>query len=443
MEPEILKALLEAEMVGIKEQRLTEIAARDVLSNKLAGELATLFPGVSAQFQDANFNFVNELQRGAGEIVDQVASARINWTGPVKDSGVDEQFTSELIRMMTTDALVSGKMAIYPRIDEDGDFVFEVPTGYLHPIFAPGNALKVAEVLQVVPMDGGSRFQVTRFSRGMVQVYPPVSDWLKFADGTPEDFAQSHAPDRLPIVFRVVKRDAHRVPVGLASEALSGFRRYAKSAINRNAVQEVAGFPERIVKSDTYLSLLLGRVVREGVGQGQEDPAITALKQTGPNKLKVLGTEDVYEVAEGVDLAPHTDAERSDKLALLDQLRSPDLSGGNVTEVALAERQGKARALILDLTATIARMGTEACALASEIAGSEIGAGITLSLTPSFPSETAKRPSQVSELFGKSALKLSHVWLELQSVGWNSITDGDIEAQQAAEKGDALPDVDA
>lgn len=433
MELNVMVALLEAELQAIKDRRDLEITARDVLSNFLTQELQELFPGAPDTFLTSNGHFSNELARGAGEIADAVASAGVNWTGPAQDTVVEELTTSELVKLLATEDLVTGKIALYPRVDEQGRFDIEVLTGYLHPVFSPGNALRVEEVLQVIFDPATQKFEVRRYAPGVVEVYPQVDDWLTFSDNAPrETYAQPHAMDRLPLAFAVTRRDAHRNPYGLICECLSAYRRYMRSAVNRNAVQEVAGFPEVVVKSDRYLDLLLGTRTRPGVGQGQEDPAITALKKRGARQVKFLGSEDVYEVTAGVDPASFLDSEQADKQALLDLLRSPDLNGGNQTEVALATRGAKHRALIIGMCQTMGAVLTDAFKLGAAITR-DVPEGIRVTLTPTFPADTFQRTTQAAELYKAGGLTRSQLLMELQSLGWNSVTDDEIEAAKRQE----------
>lgn len=439
MNPDIQLALLKAEMARIKAVRDVELEARDVLSGHLSGQLALLFPKAPAEFLASNGHFANELARGAGEIADAVSAAQINWTGPTQDAGVDGVFTKALVRLLAVEALVTGKIALFPRINEVGQFEVEALAGYLHPVLSPTNALSLEAVLQVLPVwqDGKTVFEVRRYSPGMLEVFPPVSDWSNYADGRPEEYPQTHAAGRLPLAFAIVRRDAHRQPFGLVAECLSAFRRYAKTAVNRNAVQEIAGWPERVVKSDQYLQLYM-----ESVRLGQaEHPAITGLKDIGPRKLKLIATDDTYEVQEGVDPGPHIQAEGIDKQALLDLLRSPDLTGGNATGVALAERQTKSRALVTDLCDAIAALVTDACDLAAGLTGSQVPEGIEASLSPRWAADSMARATAAGELFAKAGIPRSVLYMELQSAGWKSITDAMIEAEQARERGDLVPDL--
>lgn len=437
MNPDMQLALLTARMAQYKAARLAEDEARDVLSNHLAGQVNLLFPKAPPEFIAANGDFANELARGAGELVDAISAASINWTGPVEDTGVEKMFTGELVKLLAQDALVTGKLALFPRIDERGRFKVEALAGYLQPIMSETDATEVEALLQVLPVwrEGKQLFVVRRYSAGLLEVFPPVSDWANFSDGTPEDFPQPHAADQLPVAFSIVRRDFRREPAGLVVDCLSAFRRFAKSAINRNAVQEIAGYPESVVKSDKYLGLLLDAADKNR----PEHPAVTALKKKGPRLLKLLGTNDSYEVQEGVDLGPHMTAEEADKQALLDMLRSPDLNGGNQTEVALAERQGKSRQLIMDMCSAIAGVVTAACALASGLSNSGIPEGIQASLTPRWPAESMARAATAGELFAKSGVPRSVLYLELQNAGWKSITDAMIEAEQQAEAADRVP----
>ncbi|WP_019008969.1 hypothetical protein [Deinococcus aquatilis] len=422
--------------------QLLESEARDVLSNRLAAQLTLLFPQAPAEFLPSNGHFSNELGRGAGEIADAVSAASINWTtDSADDAGVDSIFTSELVRLLAVDALVTAKLALFPRINEAGQLEVEALTGYLYPIFSPTNALKVVAVLQVLPVAAGdeTQYQVRRYSAGLLEIFPTVKDWKDYAAGEPTPYPQAHAQGRLPLAFLVIRRDAHRQPFGLVPECLPAFRRYAKTAVNRNAVQENAGWPERVVKSDMYRDLLLGKV--QGVIKAMADAALNALKKVGPRQLKIIGTNDTYEVQDGVDLAPHMAAETSDKQALLDLLRSPDLSGGNLSGVALAERQTKARALIRDLCNAIAGLVTDTCKLASGLPGANVPEDLVASLTPRWAMDNTQRISEVGDLFSKAVLPKSVALQELQTAGFNSITDEMIQAAAAAEAADLIPDL--
>lgn len=438
MELNVTVALIEAQMTQFKEMRDLEIEARDALSNNISSIMNELFEGAPEKFLQANGHFANELARGAGELADAISGAAINWTGGPKDAGMSRFFSKALVRLLAVDGLVSGKVGIYPRIDEEGKLSAEVMTGYLHPIFSPTNALKVEEVLQVVLDPATRKFTVTRYSPGLVEVFDPVEDWTRFNLAGRKSYAQAHAVGRLPIAFAVVRRDAHGEPYGLANEAMSAFRRYAKTAVNRNAVQEIAGFPERVLKSDKYLQLLLGEIRRPNVAYGQEDPAITAFKATGPRKLKVIGTSDVYEITNGVDPAPHVAAEATDKAALLDVLRSPDL-GGNVAAQALIERQTKHRAFVADMCEMIADVVTDAAALASALPGSEIPADIVASLKPTFADDNSAAVGRVNDLFKTGLLYRWQAMLELQGLGYSSITDEAIEAAKKLQEADEIP----
>lgn len=433
-------ALTPGEIKQANRSALVEAEARDVLSGELTAQLARIFPLAPKEFLEANGHFSNELARGAGEIADAVSAASINWTGPKEDSGVELLFTRELVRLLAVDALVTAKIALFPRITEDGSLEVEALTGYLHPVFSPTNALKIIALIQVLPVAVGdeTQYQVRRYSRGLLEVFPTVKEWAKFSTSTPTPYPQAHARDRLPVALSVTRRDAHRRPFGLVPECLSAFRRYAKTAVNRNAVQEIAGWPERVVKSDRYLALALGQTV---LPPGYKGDPLAELKKVAPRQLKLLGTGDDYQVQDGVDPSPHMAAETADKQALLDLLRSPDLSGGNLSGIALAERQTKARALISDLCTAVANVVTDACALAAALPNSGIGEGIIASLTPRWATDNGARIAQVGELYGKAVLPKSVALQELQTAGFNSITDMLIEQAQASESGDLMPDM--
>ena len=424
--------LTDAELNLIASRWLREDDTRKVLSNDLDKQIKLLFPKAPKEFLDANSHFSNELARGAGELADTISAAGINWTGPAKDTGVEQMFTKELVRLMAVDGLVSGKLALFPRIDSAGKLKFDALTGYLHPVFADGDALNVKALLQVTPVYAKDelQFQVKEYRPGMLAVYPAVAAIVDYAKGTPEEYPQQHSPNALPVAFKIIRRDAHRRASGLVSEALSAFRRYAKSAIVRNAVAELAGFPERVVKSDEYL-----RLIQQGdpLRNGQEHPAVTALKQIGPRQLKVVGTSDAYDIEDGVDIAPHIESEDHDRQSLLDVLSNPDLQGGNVSGIALAERTARTRALITDMCGYIADLVTESLEIADALPNSGIAEGIQASLTPSWAVDRSARVQEVTTLYQAGALPKSVLYSELQTLGYSSITDKMLEAQIALE----------
>ncbi len=444
MEPINPYALTANDAAYAAEAQRREIEARDVLSNRLSAQLTLLFPAAPAEFLPSNGHFSNELARGAGEIADAVSAASINWTTDSEDDGgVEAMFIGELVRLLTMDALVTAKLALFPRTNDAGGLEFEALTGYLHPVFSPTNALKVDALLQVLPVLVGidTKYQVRRYSPGLLQIFPPVDVWTDYGLGEPEPFPQAHALGRLPVAFIVARRDAHRQPYGLVAECLPAFRRYAKTAVNRNAVQENAGWPERVVKSDVYRDLLLGRT--PNVLTAAATAALNALKKVGPRQLKLIGTSDTYEVQDGVDLKPHMEAETADKQALLDLLRSPDLSGGNVSGVALAERQTKARALVSGLCGMVANLVTEACQLASALPQSSVPDDLQASLTPRWATDNAQRIMDVKELFGVALIPRSVGLQELQTAGVSSITDQMVQDAADAEALDLAPDLSA
>ena len=411
------------EQQQIKAALAREARSREVMSGDLSAALAELFPG-DPLFVQRNGNVSNELMRGAGEIADAVAAASINWTTEsAQDAGMERFFSKTLVRLLTVEALISGKIALFPRLNDTGELEMAVLSGYLHPVLSADNALTVESLLQLLPVQVGDRalWQVRRYSAGLLEVFPPVEDWVQFEQLTPEVYPQPHAPGRLPAALSIVRRDARRYPSGLVAEALPAFLRYLKTAVNRNAVQEIAGCPERVVQSDKYLGLLLGEIP---VPPGRtRDEILGELRKVAPKQLKLLGSGDTYEVQDGVDPAPHMAAEEADKQALLDLLRSPDLSGGNLSGVALAERQTKARALITDLCDSVALAVTEAARLASGLPGVEVPEDVQASLTPRWATDNAARITQVGDLYSKGAIPRSVALQELQTAGFASITD--------------------
>lgn len=424
----------ENELINAKSTMLREAEARTILSSDLTGIIVeTLYKGADSERVERNQNVANELARGAGEILDAISAASINWsTKSEDDDDVTREFDKELVRLMASDGLISGKMALFPRL-EDGRLRLEALSGYLHPVFASGNALEIQALIQFLPVtdaQGNSKVQAHLYQEGVIYVYPPADTLTDALKGAPETYPQPHAKG-LPVAFKIIRRDANRLPSGLISECVPAFLRFLRTAINRNSVQELAGFPERVVKSDTVLSWLeSGHPEHKGL----EHPGISEIKKLAPLQMKLIGTGDDYLVTTGADPAPHLLAEEADKQALLDMLRSPDLSGGNLSGVALAERQSKSRSLITDVCSFVAELVTAAFQIASGLPGVSVPEDLIASLTPRFETDRATRIAELATLFQIGALPKSVIYTELQNLGFGGVDDAMIEAAQQSEK---------
>lgn len=395
-----------------------EERARDALSSRLEGTYAELF-GQDADFIRRNGHVGNELSRGVNEIVNAVGAAAINWDSSGKDELVSDFFTPSLVRLLALEALVSGKLALYPYLEEDGSPSVAVLSGHVHPIFDAHNALKVVGALQVLPVGDG--VEVRRFSAGRLEIFPPTQELEKYEDGKPTVHELPHASGRLPVALVLARRDAYRRPSGLVGECLPAFYRYLKTAVNRNAVAEIAGWPERVVQSDKYLQLALGEIAPPA-GLSRES-ILEQLRRVAPRQLKLLGTSDTYHVQNAVDPRPHMEAEAADKQALLDMLCSPDLAGGNLSGVALAERQAKSRALVADLCESVAATVSEAARLLSKMPGTTLAEDVTAMLSPRWPSDNTAKMTLIGELYSKGVISQRVALLELQSAGMSSISD--------------------
>lgn len=385
-----------------------EQEARRILSGDLDELLQTLFRGAPLDFLASNGDFPNVLALGVADIVETVSAAALGWTGDHPLIG--ERFTPELVRLLAVEALLTGKIALFAQENQ-----ISALSGYIHPFFATGQALQVEKAIQIIPT--GDAFEVREYTEHELSMATlrNINEW------------ESVSKQRIPLkersmILHIVRRDPWRRPVGLVTEAMPAFKRYAKTAVNRNAVAENAGWPERVIRSDAYRDLLLGN-------SPIAEQALSALKKVGPRQLKILGTNDDYAVQDGVDLQPHLTAEQTDRAAVLEALCWSDLSGGNLSGIALAERQNKSRQLVGGITSAIAH------AVNGAFRALDIDAGCYL--TPRWAQDHAARVAQVADLYSKGALPRSVALTELQSSGFSSIRDDLIRREEENELLDA------
>lgn len=452
---DLMLAQLRAQVAAIKADRLAELEHRELLAGGVASALSQLYAGRMenpAAFLAANGHALNVLQKSAGHLLGLVRAAKSNWAGGDRadDAAMKTLITPGLIATLATDLLVGGKAAVLPMLKAGRPRLVAL-AGYLRFIYAEdastGQAEDVEAVVQVLPtlIKGQQMFEVRVYStdaagNGQIEIYPPVEDWANYLDGRPRVEPQAHARGRLPVAVLVGDTDAYRQPVGLVAQAAPAFLRYLKTAVERNATQENAGAPERVIYSDDYLRLVLTPADPKAspIQAHAERQALANARKVSPRQLRVLGSNDRYEVKPGVDITPHLAAESADRRDVESLFGDVEAEGGNLSGVALAERRQRRTTLVEGLCGTIAGALTDALGLLSLIPGANTPAA-TLTLTPSFPQDNTARAEGVSKLYSDGLLPKSSGLRELQNAGYSSITDEQVRAAEEQERASTVP----
>ncbi|WP_278912110.1 hypothetical protein [Deinococcus wulumuqiensis] len=438
MDTAILTALIAGQMAQIAGIRQTETDARNAISgNGLEQMIGELFPSVDSKLLTANKDVVNHLQQGVNRYVRALTRGTLNWEWdgenepPELNPGVLlNKAGRDLVQDATTDALVTGKFA-YSYIGPDNRLRLSTLTGFLWPIYEAGDSSEVQAVLQVTSYvaDGKTLFQVRRFSPGMMEVFRGLEDWQKYATGQKEEFPQPHSPDRLPIAFRVVGRDANREPEGLAMTALPAFRRYVKAAVLLAFIAHRGGFEERVAKSDQLFQL---------AKSDPRNPVLGELKKVGPNIVRVLDSSGSYERLEPVKLAEYREQERDAKADVRGALYMPDVDGADLSGEALAEKRESYTETTTSLGNSVADALTEAHELAAAMRPAELRSGWRVTLKPHFTRDVESARVALREDY-KAGLPLS-AWLSgLQNLGVTEVTEAHINAALAQEEAGTLP----
>lgn len=427
MDLAILSALITGQMAQIAGQRLDEIAARDVISGLgISQMIGELFPNVDSALLGANADVVNHLQEGASRYTRAMTRGSINWEWEAEGDPPEAQpshwLVAEIVQQLTTDALVSGKVALFPRVDEQGRLRVNVLGGYLHPVRSEG---ELVALLQVLPIrkEGKILYQVRRYSAGLLEVFDNLEDWQKFNTAPAQQYPQSHCPDRLPVAFGVSASDAYGEPLGLVRSALPAFRRYVKAAVLLSFIAHRGGFEERVIKSDQVFQLAKSEPRNALLGE---------IKKVGPNSLRVLDAGGSYERLDPVALAEYREQERDAKADARAALLMPDTDGANLSGEALAEKREAYTETCQSLAGLIADALTECHELLAKLRPAEVRSGWRITLTPRFARDVTAERVALREDY-KAGLPKS-AWLSgLQSLGVEWVTDQHVEDAQNEE----------
>lgn len=448
METAIILGFLKAEKDAILAERDAEINTREIMAGYLSKALGQMYGTITdLAFLTRNGNALNVLRKSATAIIDLVAAAEPNWNkadlGDETNALLKRLVTPGLLRALAMEALIAGKIALLPMV-RDGVPRLVRLSGYVRFIMdddaTSGDTPEISAVVQVIPkkVNGSPMFEVRVYSAdpgAELRIYPPVKDWADYLAGTPVAVPQPWAAGRLPLAAIVTNMNALGHPSGLVAETLPAFLRYLKSAIDRNAAQEIAGQPESVVYSDFYVNLI-NNPVDQKLFPNQyraNAEAVDALKRKGPRQVRVLPTNDKYAVNPPVDISGMLEGEASDKRDVLEAFGDLESEGGNLSGVALAERRHRRTTLATALCDQQAQAITDALGLLAKVEGSGVPEGLEVTLTPKFPQDNDARAEKIITASSGDILPRSAAMKGLQSCGWDFITDQMVEAQEKAE----------
>ena len=437
MDLDMIQAAVAAALESIAATRAGELVIRDAVSGVGLDALAKeLFPGVKDDFLKSNRNFPNVLQRGVNRYVQVVTRAELNWEYSLKGDGNLERAPGvllngvgrDLLQAATVDALATGKVAFFPYRDSVGRVRISVLNGFLWPIFDPGDSTVVEALLQINSglVKGKLRYEVRRYTPGLLEVFSDLEDWKKYATATPERFEQRHAPDRLPVAFRITGRDARRQPEGLASTAMPAFMDYVKARMLMSFVNELGGFEERAFYSDELFKL---------AKENPAHPLVTANTSVGPRKGRFLPSGDKYERLSPVDLKGFV--ERAQEAAdNVDAALSipPNVAGANLSGIAIQEMREGYTEMAASLCNSLGDALTEACDLAARMSPTPIEAGWAVTLAPRFTQDVAGERTAIRQDFSSGLLKKSAALSGLQGLGVKYVTEELIRDAQVEEE---------
>lgn len=437
MDLNMIQASVQAALDQIAATRNAEIQVRDAVSGLGLDALAKeLFPGVKDDFLQSNRNFPNVLQRGVNRYVQAVTRAELNWEWTGQGDPPDKRTPRELLegpgrdllQAATADALATGKMAFFPYRDDRGRVRITALSGFLWPIFEEGNSTVVEALLQINSgMVGGKlRYEVRRYTPGLLEVFSNLEDWKKYATATPATFPQPHALDRLPVAFRIVGRDARRLPEGLAATAMPAFMDYIKARMLMSFVTELGGFEERAFYSDELFKL---------AKENPNHPLVKANTAVGPRKGRFLPSGDKYERLAPVQLEGFRTRAREaadDVDAALNI--PPNAAGANLSGIAIQEMREGYTETTTSLTNTLGDALTEACDLAGSMTPSPIDRGWDITLSPRFTQDVAGERESIRKDFTSGLLRKSAALSGLQGLGVTYVTDDLVKDAQAEEE---------
>ncbi|GGO24803.1 hypothetical protein [Deinococcus humi] len=435
-----LTALIKDDLAAMALAWQAETETREAASREGITAIANeLFPGVDQMLLKSNKDVTNYLQQAVSRYLRALKRGELNWEWEGEGSEPDPKVSPgaylnlrgrDLVQDATTDALVSGKLAFFPYLTADGRIRVTTLSGFLWPIYAPGDVSEVAALVQITAATRGDKkvYEVRRYSPGLLEVYSGLEDWREYAARTPERFETPAIAGRLPVAFRIVGRGLDRRPEGLAQTALPSFRRYVKFAVLLSFLATRGGFEERLVKSDKLFQL---------AEENPRHPLVQELKKVGVNLVRLLDAGASYERLDPVALGEYREQEAVARTDVQNAMNVPD-TAGSVSGDALSEKRESNTETVESLASSLGDALTEANELAAALRPAELRPGYRVTLEPRFTRDTQAERKMLLEEY-KAGLPRS-AWLSgLQSLGVSQVTQAHIDAALAEEQATALP----
>lgn len=429
-------ALMRAEESALKAWRDYELLVRRVANGDVQELIDELIPDTSAKWKQRNQDTTNHFTAFLDKIKDAITTGEISWEyqgqTDAGDNEVDNilRARTDMVGDAVTDILVGGRFVLFPYLSERTKQVeISVLSGWCIPVFDLDNSNLINSVVQVTTEYQGIslRYRVRVYTENKLTVYPLLTDWTHWTTSPIEiEYNLSYAKG-LPVIPVIVRRGPDRSPKGLATDALPGFKRYLKDAINYNAAAELYGRPETLVASDHYLN------------EARNAPSSQLLKQLrekGPAAIKIIGSEDRYENLPPVDLEVLRTKQDVSLDELASSLKVPNIAARELSGLALQEIRTAFTHTVNSYADAISRGLSLCLRMASRIPGSKIPQNIDVDLKPQFSQDIANERKTVIDAFTSGVITRSQGLTMLQQLGMSGITDEAINDEMMIEKKD-------
>lgn len=427
MDTSELNKLCSGQIPAMSAAWIAEQVARDAISGKgLETIIKELFPSVDSALLKANRDLPNFLQQAVNRYVRALARGELNWEWDAEDETNDQGSPAktlalrgrDLVQDATSDALISGKFAFFPSRNEKGVYSQTVLSGFLWPIYEAGNVGSVLAIVQIYAqiVEDKTKYQVRRYSAGLVESWPLLDDWKAFIKEQPQPYVQPH--QQMPIAFRIVNRNVNREPEGMIAAALPAFRRYVKFAVLLAFIATRGGFEERLVKSDVLFQLAKEKPTH---------PLLTALKKSGPNEVRLLDQGASYERLSPVMLDQYREQEAVARADVRDALNMPDTDGVQLSGEALQEKREAYTESVESLASSLADALSEAHTIGSFLEPA-LTNGWRVTLEPRFSRDVTAERVQIREDVKAGVLPVSLALSALQGLGASYVTTTAIAA---------------
>lgn len=427
-------ALFRAEISALRAWRDYELDVRQVANGDIGGLVDQLIPDTSTAWKQRNQDTTNHFTAFLDKIKDAITTGELTWDYPGQSDAGDEEIDrvlrsrTDMVGDMVTDILIGGRFVLFPYLSERTKQIeVSVLSGWCMPIFDADNSNLIDAIVQVTTEYQGItiKYRVRVYTNNTLTVYPLLSDWTHWTTALPEETYDLKYAQGLPVVPIVVRRGPDRLPKGLATDALPGFKRYLKDAINYNAAAELYGRPETLVASDHYL------------GEARNAPNSQLLKQLrekGPAAIKIIGVDDRYENLPPVDLEVLRTKQDVSLDELASSLKVPNIAARELSGLALQEIRTAFTHTVNSYADAISRGLALCMQMAAKIPGSRVPKSIDIDLKPQFSQDIANERKTVIDAFNAGVISKSQGLVMLQQLGMSGITDEAINDQVALEQ---------